>query len=307
MEQKVPLVYFFSSLPSRYLATWPVYIIGDNPRELSFTVAVDDMQFLLRVKEEGIERDVMHDLAVIDRRKYITAIFQKRLHQRHFHDIVLDAYRYRGACCQLRHDELLEAAHIIPDKEPEGLPIVTNGLAMCKLHHAAFDSHIIGISPDYNIHVREDVLKEDLVTELYGLDKATFNGHLGGVELTANPAGIPVFVVSGAGTGAGVYRALTKHGFTIFTGILFENDIDYHIARAVRANIVESRIFSEISQDVFLKAQRLMEDTEKVIDTGFPIGAINQPNIELLIRVKPSSLCVVRRRRNLFMALALHG
>jgi putative restriction endonuclease len=161
MEKRVPLVYFFSSLPGKYLATWPVYIIGDNVNELTFTVAVDDIQFLDRAKEEGIERDVEHDLAILDRRAYITSKFQQRLHQRHFHDIVLDAYRYRCACCQLRHDELLDAAHIIPDKEPEGLPIVNNGLALCKLHHAAFDSHIIGISPDYYIHVRQDVLKEE--------------------------------------------------------------------------------------------------------------------------------------------------
>ena len=176
MERKVPLIYFFSSLPGKYIATWPVYIIGDNVLELTFTVAIDDIQFLDRINEENIAQDVEHDLAILDRRAYITSKFQQRLHQRHFHDIVLDAYRYRCACCQLRHDELLDAAHIIPDKEPEGLPVVTNGLAMCKLHHAAFDSHIIGISPDYNIHVRQDVLEEeDGPMLIHGLQKLDGN------------------------------------------------------------------------------------------------------------------------------------
>lgn len=172
MERRVPLVYFFSSLPGKYLATWPVYIIGDNVRELAFRVAVDDVQFLDRAREESIAQDVEHDLAILDRRAYITSKFQQRLHQRYFHDIVLDAYRYRCACCQLRHDELLDAAHIIPDKQPDGLPIVNNGLALCKLHHAAFDSHMIGISPDYYIHVRQDVLTEkDGPMLIHGLQK----------------------------------------------------------------------------------------------------------------------------------------
>ena len=50
--------------------------------------------------------------------------------------------------CKLRHAELLDAAHIIADANDEGLPIVPNGLALCKIHHAAFDKNIIGISPD---------------------------------------------------------------------------------------------------------------------------------------------------------------
>ena len=41
-----------------------------------------------------------------------------------------------------------------------GLPVVANGLSLCKIHHAAFDSNMLGINPDYIIQVRGDVLKE---------------------------------------------------------------------------------------------------------------------------------------------------
>ena len=64
------------------------------------------------------------------------------------------------AICRLRHQELLEAAHIVADRDPEGEPKVSNGLALCKLHHAAFDCHIIGVNPDYRVEVRLDVLEE---------------------------------------------------------------------------------------------------------------------------------------------------
>jgi putative restriction endonuclease len=56
---------------------------------------------------------------------------------------------------------LLDAAHIIPDSEPEGIPTVQNGIALCKLHHAAFDSYLLGLRPDYIIEVRKDVLDEE--------------------------------------------------------------------------------------------------------------------------------------------------
>jgi putative restriction endonuclease len=55
----------------------------------------------------------------------------------------------------------LDAAHIIPDTEPEGVPLINNGIALCKLHHAAFDKFILGITPDYIIHIRRDVLDEE--------------------------------------------------------------------------------------------------------------------------------------------------
>ena len=60
----------------------------------------------------------------------------------------------------MKHAELLDAAHIIPDSEPEGDPVVPNGIALCKLHHAAYDRHILGIRPDYVVEIREDILNE---------------------------------------------------------------------------------------------------------------------------------------------------
>jgi putative restriction endonuclease len=54
---------------------------------------------------------------------------------------------------------LLEAAHIMPDSKG-GAPRVSNGLCLCKLHHAAFDAGLIGITPDLTVEVRPDVLRD---------------------------------------------------------------------------------------------------------------------------------------------------
>ena len=41
-----------------------------------------------------------------------------------------------------------------------GEPVVPNGLAMCKIHHAAYDVNIIGIRPDHRVEVRGGVLAD---------------------------------------------------------------------------------------------------------------------------------------------------
>jgi putative restriction endonuclease len=154
MRRQAPLIYMFGIVPGRYMPTYPVYIVGDDPATLTFTVAVDD-----RVVAIGEGR--LRESADEARRRYITAVTQKRLHQEGFRTRVLLAYREHCAICRLRHVELLQAAHILPDTHPQGLPIVPNGLALCTLHHAAFDAHVIGIRPDYVVQVRRDVLEEE--------------------------------------------------------------------------------------------------------------------------------------------------
>ena len=95
------------------------------------------------------------------RRAYITTVTQQRLHQASFRERVLAAYQDCCAVCRLRHRELLDAAHILDDKDPQGEPWVSNGLSLCKIHHAAFDKNILGINPDRIISIREDILKEE--------------------------------------------------------------------------------------------------------------------------------------------------
>lgn len=158
-ELKRPLVYFHGIEPGKYLATWPVYIIGDDQSNLTFKVAVDDALPALEYSETSISRQVAE---VSDaRHAYLTATVKVRLFQRSFREKVLDAYKSQCVFCRLKHRELLDAAHIIPDNFPEGRPLITNGISLCKLHHSAYDSFILGVTPDYVIQVREDILEEE--------------------------------------------------------------------------------------------------------------------------------------------------
>lgn len=175
-EQNRPLVYLHGVVPGQYLAVWPVYIVGDHPEDLAFHVAVDEMASINLETVESMRTAEGSEA----RRAYLTATVRVRLHQRRFRERVLQAYQSQCSMCRLRRRELLDAAHIIPDTVAEGEPTVRNGLALCKLHHAAFDKFILGVTPDYIVQVREDVLEEEdgpiLLHGLQGL-------HLGRLTL----------------------------------------------------------------------------------------------------------------------------
>jgi putative restriction endonuclease len=160
MVRGTPLIYFHAILPGRYIAVWPVFIVGDDPGGLVFSVAVDDQAYLkayARAASDGFRIGEPEDEG---RRRYVTTIVVQRLHQRGFRERVLEAYSRQCSLCRLRHVELLDAAHIIPDGDPGGEPVVENGIALCKLHHAAFDGFFLGIRPDYVVEVRKDILNE---------------------------------------------------------------------------------------------------------------------------------------------------
>ena len=160
MTYRLPLVYFHGIARGRYVAAWPVFVVHDDPAGLAFTIAVDDKGHLGIFSDREEQDRVIGEEAAFARRAYITSTVRVRLHQRAFRERVLEAYRRQCAFCRLRHEELLDAAHIIPDASPEGEPVVPNGLALCNLHHAAFDKFFIGVRPDYVIEIRPDVLRE---------------------------------------------------------------------------------------------------------------------------------------------------
>lgn len=154
MVRRAPLVYFHGVVPGVYLASWPVFIVGDDPTRLTFTVSIDDRQLA------RLDAPPASDPDADARRRYVTRQVQQRLHQEAFRHRVIAAYHEHCAVCRLRRQQFLDAAHILPDSHPLGAPIVPNGLALCKLHHAAFDAHLLGVTPDCTIELRSDLLAE---------------------------------------------------------------------------------------------------------------------------------------------------
>lgn len=158
MVRQAPLIYLHGIVPGEYLPSWPVFVVRDEPDELSFFVAIEAEALLdasLRTSAFPFDSD-----GSAGTRRYASRVVTQRIHQLAFRRRVLDAYRERCAVCRLKHRELLDAAHILPDSHPRGEPVVSNGLALCKLHHAAFDSYILGVRPNLQVEIRTDILGE---------------------------------------------------------------------------------------------------------------------------------------------------
>ena len=92
-------------------------------------------------------------------RRYALRSVKQRLHRASFREAVIAAYSGRFALSGLPEPLLLDAAHIVGDKDEKfGQPIIPNGIPLSKIHHAAFDAHLIGIDPDYRLHVADRLL-----------------------------------------------------------------------------------------------------------------------------------------------------
>jgi putative restriction endonuclease len=151
MDQSLPLVWFQGFESGLYHPVFPVYLVAEEPDLHQFVVALD---------EEQVEDWAMGAAVPLStRRAYAQRSVRQRLHQPLFRSRILTAYEGRCTVCRLRHVELLDAAHIQSDGDG-GEPVVTNGMAMCKIHHAAYDANMLGVDRDYRVHIRPDLLKE---------------------------------------------------------------------------------------------------------------------------------------------------
>jgi len=151
MVESLPLIHLHGVDVGRYLVS-VAQIVADDPASLTFMAVLAELQ----TARTDIEIAELTDRE----RSYQFRLARQRLHQTSFRQRILKAYRSSCALCRLKHPELLDAAHIIRDSQG-GKPIVPNGLALCKIHHAGYDSNIIGIRPDLVIEIRRDVLREE--------------------------------------------------------------------------------------------------------------------------------------------------
>ena len=170
-ERRLPIIYFLGVAPGVYQALFPAFIVGWDAQALSARVAfgaADSASDL--IPQTSAER------------RYALRSVKQRLHQSAFREAVLAAYDCRCAITKLPETRLLDAAHIIADTDAElGHPIIQNGILLTKLHHAAFDRHLIGIDSDYRLHVSRRLLKQKdgpMLDALKALQGMTFTPPL---------------------------------------------------------------------------------------------------------------------------------
>ncbi len=133
-----------------YMVLAPVFITGHDDATRKFTVSL--------VAANDDADGVAAPSPPVFAKRYAPTVVQARLHQAHFRREILGAYKDRCCVCALAERPLLDAAHIVPDRLPEGLATVVNGMAMCPTHHRAFDQRIVTIDADYRVEVHRDRL-----------------------------------------------------------------------------------------------------------------------------------------------------
>jgi putative restriction endonuclease len=150
-ENQVPIIYFLGIAPGRYQVMLPTFVVDWQVKALKVRIAF------------GVPGELaICSPATIAERRYALRAVQQRLHQSSFREAVISAYNWRCAFSGLPERLLLDAAHIVADKDERlGQPIVPNGLPLSKIHHAAFDAHLIGIDPDYRLHVSDRLLVQN--------------------------------------------------------------------------------------------------------------------------------------------------
>jgi putative restriction endonuclease len=150
MEQQIPIIYFLGTSPGRYQPIIPTFIVGWHPERLRIDLAFGT---IIGALAEAVPPDAPE-------RRYALREVKARLHQASFRDAVLAAYGGKCAISKLPEPRLLDAAHIIVDRHEQfGQPIISNGLPLTKIHHAAFDANLIGVDPDFRIHVADRLLE----------------------------------------------------------------------------------------------------------------------------------------------------
>lgn len=154
MENRVPIIYFLGTAPGIYEAVFPTYIVSWDPVGLKAGIAFGR-------DTQQLNQNEIDPLDLTLERRYALREIKQRLHQATFREAVIHAYNGRCALSGLPETLLIDAAHIISDKDEKwGQPVVQNGIPLSKIHHAAFDAQLIGIDPDYKIHVSIRLLEQ---------------------------------------------------------------------------------------------------------------------------------------------------
>ena len=149
-ELSLPIILLRKITAGLFMPVFPVYVVGDDQGAREFVLALDEG---LRFVDDPIN-------PTAPQRAYAERITRQRLHQPEFRVRVMRAYMMSCTICDLRHADLLDASHIISDGLDGGDPVVPNGLSLCKLHHAAYDRNLLGITADGTVQINAELLAE---------------------------------------------------------------------------------------------------------------------------------------------------
>ena len=132
----------------------------------------------------------------------------------------------------------------------------------------------------------EEVFQPGYIQSLFDIQTGSYDEETSQMELEAVKGAPEVFVIAGGGTGKHVYRRLQRQGIPFATGILFSNDLDTPVARALAAEVIEADAFEPVDEALFEEAKKKLDACKTVICCRRSFGSLEWANKELLAYAK---------------------
>ena len=144
----------------------------------------EELEDLIKKSDEYNVENSVNELDYKNRKITITHTRYRR--DPKFRLSVYNAYNHKCAMCGIQL-ELVEAAHIVPHSDDRGTDDITNGICLCKLHHAAYDNSLIFFDQKFKIKMNDEkiqyLIKIGKDSGLHHLNKISFDE----IKLPLNP------------------------------------------------------------------------------------------------------------------------
>lgn len=138
----------------------------------------------------------------------------------------------------------------------------------------------------------EEIFQPGYIQSLFGIEIGKYDEENGSMELMAADGQAEVFVIAGGGTGKRVYRKLQRRQIPFATGILFENDLDYPVARGLTEEVIKAKGFEPVDEALLTEAKEKIDACKRVICCKKEFGTFEKANEELLRYAKETGKSV---------------
>lgn len=128
----------------------------------------------------------------------------------------------------------------------------------------------------------EEIFRPGYIQSLFDIAAGSYDEESSSMELEPAKGEAEVFVIAGGGTGRNVYRMLQRQQTAFMTGILFENDLDYPVARALAAKVVTAEGFEPVKEELLQEAKVKIDCCKRVICCKVKFGSLEWANKELM-------------------------
>lgn len=129
----------------------------------------------------------------------------------------------------------------------------------------------------------EEIFTQGYIKRLFSIETGNYDEESSSMELETVRGTPEVFVIAGGGSGRKVYRNLQRKRVSFASGILFENDLDCPVAKALASEVIVSEAFEPVSDEIVDKAKERITKCEKVICCRKSFGTWEKANEELLL------------------------